>query len=394
MTKRLKFVAFVVLLAALLVPDCAAQTPVRYENSHDAMGTTFTVVAYGKDSAYLSEVVREVFEEMDRLDAQMSNYRPQSELSEINRQAAKHAVIVEPRLFGLIRDSLRLSDETGGAFDVTVGPLLKAWGFFRGQGRVPSGSELAEVMKSVGYRHAKLDPERREIRFDSPGVELDLGAIAKGYALDRAAEILRANDITRTLVSCGTSSFEALDSPPGERGWKISIRDPYDKRKAADVVLLRNFSLSVSGNYEKFFTLDGKTYSHIFDPITGRPVENMLSTAVLAPLGETTDALSTSFYVLGAQRSRALLEHHSNVAVIFYMPGNSRGDYRRVVSRSPHYTLPPGSRAEIEGPRRHSPSRPGRKSPAQFTGSVTQRSPWRPTGRSCTSQHARHKSRP
>jgi FAD:protein FMN transferase len=350
LTKFIKFVLSVVFVAALGAPARAAQAPVRFEDSHNAMGTEFTVVAYGQDGEYLAEVVREVFEEIDRLDAQMSNYQPASELSEINSEAAKRAVIVEPKLFGLIQDSMRLSEETGGAFDITVGPLLKAWGFFRGRGRVPSDRELAEVMRRVGYRHVRLDAQRRLIRFDAPGIELDLGAIAKGYALDRAAEILRSNGIRQALVSCGTSSFDALGAPPGEKGWKISIRDPYDKRKAADAVLLRNFSLSVSGNYEKFFTLHGRTYSHIFNPRTGRPVEDMLSTAVLAPSGETTDALSTSFYVLGPQGAGALLRIQPNVTVIFYQPGSSGGAYKRVVRRSSAYRLPPDSGAEIEKP--------------------------------------------
>jgi FAD:protein FMN transferase len=350
LTKALNLVLPVVWALAMLEPVRAAQPVVRYEDSHNAMGTVFTVVAYGRDSEYLSEVVREVFEEIDRLDAQMSNYQPESELSDINREAAERAVIVEPKLFGLIQDSLRLSEETGGAFDITVGPLLKAWGFFRGQGRIPSSNELATVMKRVGYRHVKLDPARREIRFDTPGIELDLGAIAKGYALDRAEEILRANDVTQALLSSGTSSVNALGSPPGEAGWKVSIRDPYDKQKAADVILLKNYSLSVSGNYEKFFTLHGKTYSHIFDPGTGRPVENMLSTAVLARRGETTDGLSTSLYVLGPDRSRALAKSHPNLAVIFYLPGSSKGNFKRVVLRSASYTLPPDSLAEIEKP--------------------------------------------
>jgi thiamine biosynthesis lipoprotein len=350
LAKPLKFVAWLVLLATLSLPVRAASSPVRYEDSHDAMGTVFTVVAYGQSGEYLSEVVREVFEEIDRLDAQMSNYRPDSELSDINREAAEHAVIVEPKLFALLQDSVRLSEETNGAFDITVGPLLKAWGFFRGQGRLASSAELASVMKRVGYRHVRLDAARREIRFDAPGIELDLGAIAKGYALDRAEEILRSNGVNQALISCGTSSFDALDSPPGEKGWKISIRDPYDKQKAADAVWLRNFSLSVSGNYERFFTLRGKTYSHIFNPKTGRPVEGMLSTAVLAPQGETTDGLSTSFYVLGPQHGRALLANHANVTVIFYMPGNSPGNYKRAVLRSDSYHLAPGSLAEIEKP--------------------------------------------
>lgn len=344
--KSLRVLLLVLLLAASARPIHAAE-PVRYEDSHNAMGTVFTVVAYGRDSAFLSEVVREVFEEFDRIDAQMSDYKPSSELSEINREAARRAIVVEPKLFHLIQDSLRQSQESDGAFDITVGPLIKAWGFFRGEGRIPTVEELAEVMRHVGFRHVQLDLARREIRFDVEGIELDLGAIAKGYALDRAAEILRANGVTQALVSSGTSSLCALGSPPGERGWKVSIRDPYDKRKAADVIRLKNYSLSVSGNYEKFFRLKGEVYSHIFDPKSGRPVENMLSAAVLAPLGEMSDALSTTLYVLGVERSREFLKGHANLIAIFYVPGNSEGEFRRVRLRSASFSLPPESLAEI-----------------------------------------------
>jgi len=178
------------------------------------MGTIFTVAVYGRDRTFLSEVVEQVFEEVDRLDEQMSNYKPESELSVINREAASHPVIVEPGLFHLLEICVQRSEQTGGAFDITVGPLMKSWGFFRGRGRLPTPAEINQVLKRVGYRHLKLDPERRTIQFDESGVEIDLGGIAKGYAVDRAVDILRSNGITSALVSSGTSSIYALGSPP------------------------------------------------------------------------------------------------------------------------------------------------------------------------------------
>src|SRR5215472_12831478 len=238
----------------------ADQTLVRYEASHNAMATDYTIVAYGKDRDYLAEVINEAFEQIDRLDAQMSNYKPESELSRINREAYGHAVLVEPGLFRLIQDAVRHGEETQGAFDITVGPLMKAWGFFRGQGRVPSPQEIRDVLKDVGYGHVHLDVERRTIHFDEPGIELDLGAKAKGYAVDRAVEILKENGISSALVSSGTSSIYALGAPPGERGWKINLRDPFDGSKAAEVIYLENFSVSTSGNYERFFKVGGKMY--------------------------------------------------------------------------------------------------------------------------------------
>jgi thiamine biosynthesis lipoprotein len=332
------------------LPLPAQVQSVRYEASHDAMGTEFTVVAYGRDAKYLGEVANEVFEEIDRLDAQMSNYKPESEISALNRAAARRAVLVEPALFGLIQDSLQYSRDTNGAFDITVGPLMQAWGFFRGQGRYPSRAELAAAIERVGYAHVHLDAEQREVRFDRESVELDLGGIAKGYAVDRAVEILRENGVTAALVSSGTSTLYALGAPPEERGWRVNVRDPFEAGKIGDVVWLKNYSLSASGSYEKFFTLQGKTYAHIMDPRTGRPVENMLATAVLAPSATQSDALSTAFFVLGPRGSRKYLDTHSNLAVDFYQPGQAKHTFRRVILHSTSFNLPSGSLAEISAP--------------------------------------------
>lgn len=338
-----------VLVALFLMPPPQTSVPVvRYEASHEAMGTLFTVAAYGRDREYLAEVVAEVFEEVDRLDAQMSNYRPESEVSVINREAARQAIIVEPRLFQLLADSVRFAQEANGAFDPTVGPLMKHWGFFRGHGRLPSQAEIAQVLKRIGYGHLKLDPSAHTLRFNENGVELDLGGIAKGYAVDQAVEILRSNAVTAALISSGTSSLYALGAPPGERGWKIMVRDPYDAKKVADVVHLRNFSLSTSGSYEKFFTIGGKTYCHIMNPRTGWPVENMLSTTVMAPSTTQSDALSTSFFVLGVEGSRKYLVSHPNLEGFFYQPMEGLRGFKRTILRSNAFQLPPDSVADID----------------------------------------------
>lgn len=325
---------------------------VRFEASHNAMATEYTVVAYGSSREYLAAVVDEVFEEIDRLDAQMSNYKPESELSRVNRDAARQSVVVEPGLFRLIQGAVHYSEETDGAFDVTVGPLMKAWGFFRGQGRLPTKAEIAQVLKHVGYRHVMLDPASRTVRFDEDGIELDLGGIAKGYAVDRAVEILRENGVTRALVSSGTSSIYALGSPPGARAWRVTVRDPYNAKKVGSVILLRNHSVSTSANYERFFNLGGKTYGHIMDPHTGMPVEGLVSAAVLAPSTCQSDALTKPLFILGVNGMRQYLDTHPNLTAVFYVPSNSGANsearYKTVVSRSRDYTLSDGALAKIE----------------------------------------------
>ena len=321
---------------------------VRYEASHDSMGTTFDVVAYGPDREHLAAVINEVFEEIDRLDRQMSKYRPDSELSYINRNAARHRVVVEPRLFQLMQDSVRYSSETEAAFDITIGALMRSWGFFRRRGRVPAEAERAEILKLTGYQHVKLDPVARTVRFDANGVELDLGGIGKGCAIHQALEILRSNAVTSALVSSGMSSIYALGAPPQERAWTITLRDPFDAEKGADVILLKNCSLSTSGNYVNFFKLNDRTYSHIMDPASGRPVEEMLSTAVMALQATESEALSTAFYVMGPERGWQYLAGHPNLTVLYYQPAGSNGAFRRVVAQSNSYGLPPDVVAEVQ----------------------------------------------
>src|SRR5207249_5006021 len=211
---------------------------------------------------------------------------------------------------------------------------MKAWGFFRDKGRIPANSEIAQVLRRVGYRHMRLNRADRTIRFDVEGLEIDLGGIGKGYAVDRAVDILRRYGITRALVSSGTSSLYALGTPPGARGWSISLRNPYDSERAANVIYLRNCSLSTSGNYEKFFKVGAKTYAHILNPATGKPVENMLAAVVFAPCACDADALSTAFYVMGVERSREYLAIHRDLMALFYLPVGRDQRFRRVLLHS------------------------------------------------------------
>jgi thiamine biosynthesis lipoprotein len=334
--------------ASPVASSAIADAPIRYEASHEAMGTIYTVVAYGRDRTSLSEAVGEVFDKIDQLDDQMSNYKPESELSGINRDAAQRDVTVSPELFGLIQYSRHASEESGGDFDITVGPLMKLWGFFRGQGHLPRPPEIAQVRKRIGYQHVHLDAARRTIRFDVSGMELDLGGIAKGYAVDRAADLLRADGVIAALISSGTSSIYALGSPPGGRGWKITVRDPFHQDKPADVLRLQNFALSTSGNYEKFFKINGKIYCHIMDPHTGWPVQNMLSTVAAVPTGVETEALTKIFFVGGVEKSRQYLATHPNAIGIFYQPGDKPQTFKRTVLRSKSFQIPPDSVAELE----------------------------------------------
>jgi thiamine biosynthesis lipoprotein len=220
---------------------------------------------------------------------------------------------------------MRYQHESGGAFDITVGPLMRAWGFFRGDGRVPSDDELAAARRLVGGGHVKLDPVSHTIGFDRPGVELDLGGIAKGYAVDRVVGLFKRRQITAALISAGGSTIYAFGAPPGRDGWTVTIQDPIDSRKIALDVELKDRAVSVAGSSEKSFEAGGVTYSHIMDPRTGTPAQGVLSVVVLASSGTEGDALDDAFFVLGPEGSRAYLNRLHDTEAWFFLPDPRRG---------------------------------------------------------------------
>ncbi len=322
------------LVLLLLAPAAGAPAavPACHEESRVAMGCTCTVRACGADAAALREAVAAALDEVDRLDRLMSHYRPQSPLSRLNREAGKGPVAVDPELFAVIAESLRWSRESDGAFDVTVGPLMKAWGFFPDDGRVPSDAELGAARETVGHRHVVLDEAGRTVRFDRAGVMIDLGGIGKGYALDRVVSLLRARGVASALVSLGGSSVYGLGAPPGEKAWEVGIQDPTAPARTAFTVGLRDRALSVSGGYGRSFEQDGVTYAHVLDPRTGRPVEGVLSVAVLGETGTAGDALDNVLFVLGPEAGRAHVRRVAGTEAFLFLP-KARGQWRLVPVR-------------------------------------------------------------
>jgi len=310
-------------ITILLSYAMAQANLIRYEDSRVSMACAYSIVAYGTDEQKLKQAVSTAFDEVDRIDRLMSHYKKDSPLSQLNREAAERPVKTDPELFDFIAECLHYSRASDGAFDITVGPLMKAWGFFRGEGRMPSAVELQTVRKKIGWQHLRLNPHDHTIHFDCEGIELDLGGIAKGYAVDRVVALLQQHNITRALISAGGSTIYALGAPPNSESWDLQIQDPLDARKIAMTVQLKDQSLSVSGSAEKFFELKGKRYSHIMDPRTGRPVMKVLSVAVIAPTGMMGDALDNAFYVQGTRQAKALLKSYPGTQIIFFLPDQS-----------------------------------------------------------------------
>ena len=272
----------------------------RLEKSAEAMGATFSVVLYGSDPAKLEAAAMAAFEEAYRLDGMLSNYLPDSEWSRVNREAGLRPVVVPAELFQLLSACIDYSRQSEGAFDITVGPLMKVWGFYRGEGLLPRPAEVAKALSGVGYRHVRLDRATHSVKFDRPDVELDPGGIGKGFAVDRMVDVLKRKGIDIALVSASGSSTYGMGAPPDELGgWRITIRDPHHPKQSAAEVFLKNMSISTSGSYEKFFWAEGRFYSHIMDPRTGYPAQGVSSVSVVAPRTIDSEAWAKPYFVNG-----------------------------------------------------------------------------------------------
>jgi thiamine biosynthesis lipoprotein len=275
------------------------------------MATRFEILLHGDREASLRAAGEEALAEVGRLEGQLSLYRPTSEIARVNALAARQPVRVSPNVFQLLQQAQRLHLETGGAFDITLGPLVRCWGFMGGPGRLPEPEELARARALAGMDHVELDGAAVSVRFDREGVMIDLGAIGKGYAIDRAMRLLREAGVRSALLHGGTSTTYAIGSPPRAEAWQVAIASAPNGSAGPGplpqtIVRLRDEALSVSAGWGKSLVAGGKTYGHVLDPRTGRPATRALLAAVALPSATETDALSTALLVAGRAGSRRI----------------------------------------------------------------------------------------
>ncbi len=298
-----------------------------------AMNTRFEIVLHGLDPVRLRAAAEEALAEIERLEDRMSFFRPSSEIARINRRAGLEPVRVTPEIFGLLQLAQTLHRESGGTFDITIAPLLRCWGFRAGTGAIPSPEVVAEAKAQVGMDFVLLDARSRTVRFARPGMQIDLGGIGKGFAIDQAVEILREAGVSNALLHGGTSTAFAFGRNVDGQPWKIGIPRPAEQwdapaaavsggppesghifyhgeesdassatppLKLLAAVSLDNASLSLSAVWGRFFREGRRVFGHVLDPRTGEPVTGAVLAAVVSPSATETDALSTALLTLGA----------------------------------------------------------------------------------------------
>ena len=297
------------ILALLIL--CATGCERRFKESKFLMSTIVEITAVGNKSD-CQQAVKLAFEEIKRIDSLMNVYNEDSEISRINRSAGKSAVAVSADTLRVIDQSISFAHLTDGALDITIAPLMELWGFRNGPKQIPLDNELREKLSLVDYRKILVDADRSTVKLGSPGMQVDVSGIAKGYAVDRAIQILRDAGIQNALVNAGGDIY-ALGSPPGKKSWRIGIRHPLDSADLLGILELRDKAVATSGDYENFFQVDGKRYCHIMDTKTGWPVEDIMSVTIVADSSAEADALATAVFPLGADHGMKLIENLEGV---------------------------------------------------------------------------------
>lgn len=320
----LKFSCFM-LFCVFLFAGCGVM-PVAKQREF-LMGTAVDITVHNRDSGAAGKAVKEAFAEAERLEAMFSVYREDSEVSRINSNAGKEAVRVSEETFYLIDRAVEFSRISGGAFDITVMPMVELWKPADG-GYVPSEEEIAEVMPLVGYGSILLDRENSSVKLLRKGMKIDLGAVAKGFVVDRMADVFKRAGMSGALVNAGGDIY-ALGTSYSGGGWRVGLRHPREKEKIVDVFTLEDRAAATSGDYERYFMRDGERYSHIIDPGSGRPARGVISVTVLAESCMEADALATMLFVMGLEEGKRVIEEFNAEAVIF-KEGWEYGEEKRI----------------------------------------------------------------
>ncbi len=320
----------------------ASEKPERFEFQQPHMGTMFTITLYASNAVVARSASEAAFAKIAGLDRLMTDYDPDSELMRLCRCPVGEPTRVSDELFHILQEAQRIAELTGGAFDVTIGPVVRLWRRARRAEILPAPAQLARARESVGWQKLRLDSATRTVTLTVPNMQLDLGGIAKGHAADQALAVLREHGCSRALVAA-SGDIAVGDPPPGQRGWRVEIGALGNiGGEPPRVLLLAHAAVSTSGDTEQFVEIGGKRYSHIVDPRTGVGLTERLLVSIIAPRATQTDAFATAVSVLGLERGLVLIESQPGMAGLLVHCAN--GDEKVITSErwSREAGLPPG----------------------------------------------------
>lgn len=271
-----------------------------YKQNFKLMGCGFGITVVSKDSISAQKQIDLAFEEMKRIERLISSWDPNSETSLINKNAGKEPVVVSDELFNLIQRSVKISNLTDGAFDITFASIDNVWKFDGSMTEMPSEYSISESVKSIGFQNIILNSEEKTVFLKQEGSKIGFGAIGKGYAADKAKQLLIKNGVKAGIINA-SGDMNTWGKQPDGSDWKIAITNPLNKNHAFATLPLKNNAVVTSGDYEKYVEFNGVRYAHIINPKTGYPTKGILSVTVFAPTAELADALATSVFVLGKE---------------------------------------------------------------------------------------------
>ncbi len=309
--------------------------PPSYTFTHAAMATQFSIKMYAPSPLYTASYLRQIadaaFEAIDDLEARLSTWRPDSQISAINRRGAKDPVVASPEIIRAVATAKELWESTGGAFDITVGPILELWGFYEDKGGVPSSTEIQAALEQVGMDKVLVNRLESTVSLQAEGMRLDFGGVGKGMALDKAARILKESGVKSALLHGGTSTIIALGAPPNSEHWTVHMPNPYNLDERLDTFALVDASYSFSGCYGNLREFNGTSYCHIIDPRTAMPIQGVLAVSAVAKTATESDALSTAFLVMGRDGIEKFCQSRPEIGAIFVaLPSDGKPKPERI----------------------------------------------------------------
>lgn len=308
--KRILVVLFAVVLSSLAA--CSRQVAVQ--RTEPIMGTDVTITVIAPTVKEGEEAIDAAMEEIKRLDRMMSLYRDDSQITRLNRAAGEHAVQVAPEMIEVVEEARKASELSGGAFDVTIGPLVVLWQMKLKDGSVPSDKEIKAVLRRVNERDILIDRKGTSLFLTKKNMIMDLGGIAKGYAADRAAEVLKKRGVLNALIAVA-GDIRAMGKREDGKPWRIGVQHPRETGKLLTTLELLDRSISTSGDYERFTIVNRKRYHHIIDPRTGRPSEGMESVTLVGDRGVAIDPLTTALFILGPEKGMKIAKEAGYEAI-------------------------------------------------------------------------------